>query len=155
MNASNSKWHLLWVLTLCDCLSVMSRCNSKSWGITNFRLSLCHMNMHTLTRHMLASPIKYNCTCCYREADGEGSCNNTSVPWNCLLPVVPHSCLKRHWHICSDKAAVHGSTFWQRPFSTQHSHLFEWVLRGVNGPVSRQCHDESVYTFRPRCYAGH
>lgn len=117
--------------------------------------TVCCVHMHTLTPHILALPIKSNSTCCYREVDGEGSYNNTFVPWNCLLPVIPHSCLKRDWHICSDREAVRHSTFWQRPFSAQHSRLSKWNLRGGEGPVSRQCHDKSVSTFRPHRYAGH
>lgn len=138
--------HLLWVLiTPSDRLSVMSRCNNKSWRHHKFRTA-CRMHMHTLTPHILALHIKFNSTCCYKEVDGEGSCNNTSVPWNCLLPVITHSCLKGDWHICgdSDLSVLNTVAF------------FQMELEGSKRPnVSRQCHDESVSTFRPRSYAGH
>lgn len=62
--------------------------------------------------------------------------NKAAVPRNCLFPVIPHSCSKGDGQICVDRAAVHHSTFWQRPFSAQHSRLFKWNLKLVKGPIS-------------------
>lgn len=129
----------------------IKRCQIILWHVVTTRLGmlLCHLFTHILVSHInLFPPVA-------TEVDERGSCNNTCVPWNCWLPVIPDSCLKRHWYICCDREAVHCIKFRQRPFNAQHSHLFKWNSRGVKGPVSRQCHDESESTFRTCSYAGH
>lgn len=75
----------------------------------------------------------------------------TSVPRNCLLPVIPHSCIKGDGHICRDRGAALSDS----DLSALNTVAFSfWILRVVKGPVSRQCHNESVSTLRPRSYAG-
>lgn len=74
--------------------SVMYRCTNKIWDIALCCIKCMHMQ-HALPPHIPASSIKSNPTCYDAEVDGEGSCNNTAVPGNCLLAVIPHSCLKK------------------------------------------------------------
>lgn len=55
MHATVKKVLSLWVLiTRSNYPSVMSMCNTKSWGITNF----CQISMHTLTWHILMASMK-------------------------------------------------------------------------------------------------
>lgn len=91
--------------------------------------------------------------CGTREMNGGSSSKTQTMPWGSWLPVIPHISLKKRWHICGDRSAVHCSTSRQRPFAAQHNHLLKWNWRGANLLFSHLCQDESQSTFGPCSYA--